>query len=136
MRISNIITDKVVAKIPYQGKPEFVVELAYLSRDELLKLRKEATTNVYDPSTRKMEEKVDQDIFLEQYAKKVILGWEGLTLKYLKDLLPIESSDSDDTEIGYDTENVVQLLKHSSAFDEWVTMVTASLESFRHSTKN
>lgn len=135
MDITNIVADKLEAVIPFDGIPGFSVKVAYLGRPELTKLRKAATTNNWDPATRRMTESLDEDVYIEEFTKSVILGWEGLTFKYLKTLIPTNQDAPDDTVVDYTLANAVALIKLSPRFDDWVNGVTMSLESFRHATK-
>ena len=61
----------------------FKVDLVYLNREDLMKIRNRSLTFKFNKRTRQREEEVDNDKFLEAYAEKAIKGWTGLKYKKL-----------------------------------------------------
>jgi hypothetical protein len=129
--LANLIVNSKTAKVEYPGCDGFIVELAYLNREELLKIRKKATSNVLNKRTRQMEEQVDNDIFQDLYIKSVVKGWVGLKFKYLKDLVPLDMSNiSEDAELDFTTDNAISLMRNSPIFDSFVSDSVGDLENF------
>ena len=107
------------------------VELTYLAREELLKLRKRCVTTKFNKKTHQPEEDLDEDKFLTEYCKAVIQGWSGLKFRYLEELLLVDVSSLDpDDELPYTQENAELLMKNASGFDTWVTETVGDLENF------
>ena len=109
----------------------FEVNLRFITREELIKIRNSSLTFKFNKRTRQREEEVDNDKFLEKYAQKAIAGWRGLKVKHLPLLLPADISSMDpEEEITYDEEEAIQLLKNSTVFDQFVTDMMNDFEQF------
>lgn len=120
--------------IDFPGMPGFNISLCYLSRDELLKLRKRCINTKFNRKTHQPEEVLDEEKFLVEYVSSVIKGWSGLKLKHLEELLLIDAGDLDpDTELPYSQDEAEMLMRNSSSFDEWVTETVGELENFTKS---
>lgn len=131
MELSKLIVSSKTATVEYPGLDGFEVDVAYLTRDELLKLRKKATTNKV--SRRGVEEEVDSDLFQDLYIKAVVKGWKGLKFKYLPKLIPVDLSEVEDPEEGelkFSADNAIALMKNSPDFDGWITDIIGDLENF------
>jgi hypothetical protein len=129
--LASLMTPSKTVKIDFPGFNGCEVDLCYLGREELLKLRKKCVSTKYDKKTRQPEETLDEDKFLTEYCKAVIKGWSGLKYRYLEELLLVDISDLDpDDELAYTQDNSELLMKNSSAFDTWVTETVGELENF------
>jgi hypothetical protein len=107
------------------------VDLCYLGREELVKLRKKCISTKYDKKSRQPEETLDEDKFLVEYCKAVIKDWSGLKYRYLEELLLVDVSAFDPNDVlPYSQENAELLMKNSSTFDTWVTETVGELENF------
>ena len=87
MELKSLLVDSKTAWVEFPGMEGFEVELANLSRKELVNLRKKCTTNKFDRKTRAFNEELDEGKFLSEFTKAVVKGWKGLKLKYLEDIL-------------------------------------------------
>jgi len=132
MDLAKLIVPISTTKIDYPGFPGFEVELAYLTKDELMKLRDKCTTQKLDRKTRQMKEEVDSDLFQEVYINAILKGWTGLKYKYLKSMLPVDLSEITDEEetLEYSEDNAQLLMKNGVDFDNWVTSVLDDVENF------
>lgn len=120
--------------IDFPGMPGFTVDLCYLAREELLKLRKKCVTNKFNRKTHQPEEILDEEKFLVEYVAAVIKGWSGLKLSHLEELLLVDTDGMDpDTELPYSQDEAEMLMRNSSSFDEWVTETVGDLENFTKS---
>lgn len=109
----------------------FEVNLRFLTREDLLKIRSASLTYKFNKRTRQREEEVDNDKFLENYSKRAIAGWRGLQVKHLPLLLPVDISEMNSEEaIEYDEEEALELLKNSTIFDQFVTDTMNDFEQF------
>jgi hypothetical protein len=109
----------------------FEVQLRFVTREDLLKIRSSSLTYKFNKRTRQREEEVDNDKFLERYAERAIIGWKGLKIKHLPSLLPADiSSLNPEEEIVYSEEEALELLRNSTVFDQFVTDIMNDFEQF------
>jgi hypothetical protein len=112
----------------------FVVQLCYLAREELLKIRGRCLKQKFNKKTRAFEEQLDEETFLVEYVSSVIKGWKGLKYDYLRNLILINTDSLNlEEELPFTEENAQILMRNSSDFDTWVTESVGDLENF---TKN
>jgi hypothetical protein len=132
MDLQSLIVPSKEVTVEYPGFEGFEVVLAYLTRDELMKLRKKATTTKLNRKTRQMDEEVDSDLFQEIYIKAVLKQWTGFKFKYAAKLLPITLPSNQDMEeeLEFSTNNAVALMRNSPDFDNWVTEVLDDVQNF------
>tara|TARA_Y100001938_G_C8022698_1_gene396211 strand:+ start:551 stop:1000 length:450 start_codon:yes stop_codon:yes gene_type:complete len=132
MELKNLLVDSKTAWVEFPGLDGFEVELANLSRKELVNLRKKCTSNKFNRKTRGFEEILDDDKFVKEFSSATVKGWKGLKLKYLEDLILVDISGQDiEAEMAYTIENAQLLVENSSEFDNWLNEVVFDLENFR-----
>ena len=132
MELKSLIVDSKSTWVEFPGLDGFEVELANLSRKELIALRKKCTTNKFNRKTRAFEESLDDNKFIKEFTEATVKGWKGLKLKYLEDLLLVDLKNNDiESELEYSTENAEQLVENSNEFDNWLNEVVFDLENFR-----
>lgn len=130
-KIGSMIAKETSTWVEFPDIEGFEVNLRFLTREDLLKIRNASLTYKFNKRTRQREEEVDNDKFLENYAKRAISGWRGLQVKHLPLLLPVDISSMDaNEEITYDEEEALQLLKNSTIFDQFVTDTMNDFEQF------
>ena len=129
--LASLMTPSKTVTIDFPGYSGMTVDLCYLAREELVKLRKKCVTTKFSKKTRQPEEILEEDKFLLEYCKSVIKGWSGFKYRYLEELLLVDVSAFDpDDELGFTQENAELLMKNSSDFDTWVTETVGDLENF------
>jgi len=129
--LASLITPSKTVSIDFPGMSGMQVDLCYLGREELLKLRKKCVTTKFDKKTRQPEEVLDEEKFLVEYCAGVIKGWSGLKYRYLEELLLVDVSQFDpEDELPHTEENAELLMKNSNTFDTWVTETVGDLENF------
>jgi hypothetical protein len=132
MELKNLLVDSKTARVEFPGLEDFEVELANLSRKELVALRKRCTSNKFNRKTRAFEESMDDDKFLKEFTTATVKGWSGLKLKYLEDLILVNLDGQDiEKELEYTEDNAMLLVENSSEFDNWLNEVVFDLENFR-----
>ena len=132
MDLKNLLVDSKTTWVEFPGLDGLEVELANLSRKELVNLRKRCTTNKFNRKTRGFEESLDENKFVKEFSSCTIKGWKGFKLKYLEDLLLVDISGKDpEVELEYTQENAEHLVENSSEFDNWLNEVVFDLENFR-----
>ena len=132
MELKSLLVDSKTTWVEFPGLDGFEVELANLSRKELIALRKKCTSNKFNRKTRAFEESLDDNKFIKEFTESTVKGWKGLKLKYLEDLLLVDLKNNDiESELEYSTENAEQLVENSNEFDNWLNEVVFDLENFR-----
>jgi hypothetical protein len=132
MNLKNLIVDTKVVSVDFPGLDGFSVDIAYLSRATLIKLRAKCVTTKFNRKTRQPEEDFNLEMFNDLFVAEAIKGWKGLKLKYLESFLVVDLGGQDlETELEYNAENAQLLLKSSSDFDSWLTEVLNDLDTFR-----
>ena len=129
--LASLLTPSKTVAVDYPSLEGFTVNICYLAREELLKLRNKCLSQKLNRKTRAFEDTLDEDKFLTEYCKAVIKGWSGMKYKYLEELLLVDISGVDpEQELDFSQENAETLMKNASDFDTWVTEVTGDLEHF------
>lgn len=129
--LSSLMTPSKTVTIDFPGYQGMSVDLCYLAREELLKLRKKCITTKFSKKTRQPEEELDEEKFLTEYCKAVIKGWKGLKFRYLEELLLVDISELDpEDSLPFTQENAELLMKNANDFDTWVTETVGDLENF------
>ena len=133
--LSDLLTPSKRTSIEYPGFEGFELQVSYLSRDELLKIRKKSVNTKFDRKTRQPIEELDEKLFLQEYTKSIIKGWKGFKLKYVSQMLPIDEDKivNPENELPYTEENAIALMENSNEFDTWISEVVNDLANF---TKN
>ena len=129
--LASLMTPSKTVEIDFPGYTGFSVDLCYLAREELLKLRKRCISTKWNKKTHQPEEDLDEDKFLAEYSKAIIKGWKGLKYRYLEELLLVDISSLDpEDELAYTLENAELLLKNEYNFDSWVSETLGDLDIF------
>ena len=129
--LASLMTPSKTVALDFPGYTGMSIDLCYLAREELVKLRKKCVTTKFNKQTRQPEEELDEDKFLVEYCKAVIKGWKGFKYRYLEELLLVDVSALDpEDELPFTQENAELLMKNSSNFDTWVTETVSDLENF------
>ena len=132
MDLKSLLVDSKTTWAEFPGLDGFEVELANLSRKELVNLRKKCTTNKFNRKTRAFEEQLDDEKFVKEFTEATVKGWKGLKLGYLEDLILVDLKGQDpEMEMDYSSENAQILVENSSEFDNWLNEVVFDLENFR-----
>jgi len=129
--LASLMTPSKTVTVDFPGYDGMSVDLTYLAREELLKLRKKCLTTKFNKKTHQPEEYLDDEKFLVEYCKAVIKGWKGLKYQYLEELLLVDvSSLNPEDELPYTQDNAELLMKNATSFDTWVTESVGDLENF------
>lgn len=117
-------------QVEYPGFPDFKVDVAFLSRETLVGIRKKATKTTF--KNRQATEELDDELFLKLYVQSSIKGWKGLKFSYLEQLAPVDLSGQDmEQELEYTEENALFLMKSSSNFDAFISDMVTDLGNFQ-----
>jgi hypothetical protein len=137
MELKSLLVDIKTTWAEFPGLTDFEVELANLSRKELVALRKKCTANTFNRKTRGFEETLNDEKFVKEFTKATVKNWRGLKLKYLEDLVLVDLKGQDgEAEMEYTEANAHLLVENSSEFDNWLNEVVFDLENFRTGSKD
>ena len=129
--IKNLMINEKVVEVEFPDSDNFYVSLTYLHREKLTKIRNRSLTIKFNKRSRQREEEVDNEKFLEEYAREVVRGWRGLTIRELARLMPIETAGANlEQEVPYSEEDALELLRNSTIFDQFVTDCQNDFEVF------
>ena len=130
-KIASLHAQETTVDVEFPDIEGFVISLAYLNRDDLMKIRNRSLSYKFNKRTRQREEEIDNDKFLEEYTKRAIKGWKGLYVKNLPQLLPIDMENADPNEvIDYNETEALELIKNSTVFDQFITDAMQDYEQF------
>jgi len=136
MELKSLLVDSKTTWVEFPGLDGFEVELANLSRKELVALRKKCTSQKFNRKTRGFEESLDDEKFVKEFTNSTVKGWKGLQLGYLEDLVLVDLKGQNATEeLEYTEENALLLVENSSEFDNWLNEVVFDLDNFRTAVK-
>jgi hypothetical protein len=137
MELKTLLVDSKTTWVEFPGLDDFEVELANLSRKELVALRKKCLNTKFNRKTRQFEENLDDDKFVIEFTNATVKGWKGLKLKYLEDLVLVDLTGQDgNKELDFSEENAISLVENSSEFDNWLNEVVFDLDNFRSGIKD
>ena len=132
--LKTLMKSSKTVGIDFPGMPGFTIDVCYLGRDELVKLRKRCVSTKFNRKTHQPEEIIDDEKFLVEYVSSVIKGWSGLKLSHLEELLLVDTEGLDpDAELPYSQEEAEMLMRNSTSFEEWLTETVGDLENFTKS---
>lgn len=130
-----MVTEKT-SSVEFPDMDGFTVDVCYVGRDRMMKIRNSALTYKFNKRTRQREEEIDNDKFLDAYTEAVIKGWSGLTVKKLGQLIPVDLSKMDPKEeVPYSHEDALVLIKNSTIFDQFITDTLNDFEKFETEAK-
>ncbi len=120
LSLKTLLVPSKSVQVEYPGMPGFVVDLAFLSRETLLSIRKKSTKTSF--KNRQAAEEFNEDLFLQLYVENAVKGWKGFKLSYLEQLAPVDLKGQNmDDELEYTPENALYLMKNSSNFDGFIS---------------
>jgi len=130
--LQSLLTHEKIITADFPGYEGFKLKIAFLSREEIVKIRKKCSVTKFDKRTRQPQEELDEDLFLKTYVNAVVKHWEGLKYSYLEELMLVDLSAVKDRSecLEYTQDNALILMKNSSELDSFVTNLTSDLVNF------
>lgn len=129
LSLKSLLVPSKSVEVEFPGMSGFKINLAFLSRETLVNIRKKSTKTTY--KNRQPVEETDDKLFLKLYVDAAIKGWTGLKLSYLDQLAPIDLKGQDpDDELPYDQDNALFLMQASANFDSFVSETVTELANF------
>jgi len=135
LSLKSLLVPSKTVEVEFPGFDGFKVKISYLSRENLVAIRKKATKQVL--KSRTQTEELNEELFLQLYADAAIKGWGGLKLSFLEQLALVDISGEDvNSELPYSGENAHFLMKNSVVFDAWISEQVTNLGNFQTSSAN
>ena len=128
--LKSLLVPTKEVEVEFPGFADFKLQLSFLSREELMKIRKKATKTEW--KNRQPVETLNDELFLQLYTDTAIKGWTGLKFSYLEQLAPVDvSAQKPEDCLGYSRENALYLMKASSSFDSFISETVTELSNFQ-----
>lgn len=132
MQLKNLIVDSRTVSIDFPGLEGFSLDLAYMNKESLYKLRDKCNVTKFDRKTHQATQELDMKLFNKLFTEAVIKGWKGFKYKYVEEFLLIDMSNVDpETEMPFSVESALVLMENSKTFDAWIGEAVNDLETFR-----
>lgn len=130
--LKSLLVPSKQIEVEYPGFPDFKVTLAFMSRENLIGLRKRSTKTTF--KGRQTSDEFNEELFLELYAETAIKGWTGLKFKYVDLLAPVDVTAYDPEDyLGFSKDNALMLMKNSTEFDSFISEQVNDLGNFSKS---
>lgn len=131
--------------------PDFFMKVTYASKHILNQIREVSREVVTNLRTRGEDERLNDDRLREEYAKQIIRGWRGLTLKKLdkiipgieytkenlKDIFPDEKIETEkemldlvSKELPYSWQIAKAIMDSSLEIETWVVTISGNVENY------
>lgn len=128
--LKSLLVPTKSVEVEFPGMEGFKLQLSFLSREELTKIRKKATKVEF--KNRQPVETLNDELFLQLYVDACVKGWDGLKFSFLERLAPVDiSAQKADDFLGYSRENALYLMKASADFDSFVSEQVTELANFQ-----
>ena len=132
MDLKSLLVSTKEMEVEFPNCPGFMVKLCYLDKESMRKIGEKSKIMGFDRKTRQPTEEMDEELFTKLYIGKALVGWKGLKLSYLKDLvlLDIEGEEDEEALMAFTPENAIDLVTASKDFDAWISSVISDVSLF------
>ncbi len=135
LSLKKLLVPSKAAVVEFPGFPGFKINVAFLSRETMIEIRKKAT--VIGWKNRLQTEEIDDTLFLKLYTENAVKGWTGLKLEYLNKLAPVDLEGQDlNASLEYSDENALFLMQNSTNFDAFISGTVTELNAFTKPNSN
>jgi len=129
LSLKTLLVPSKSVEVEFPGMPGFKINVAFLSRETIVNIRKRATKTTF--KNRQPQEELNDELFLQLYVENAVKGWTGLKIKYLETLAPVDVATLDpEDELNYSAENALYLMKNSIDFDSFISEQVSDLGNF------
>ena len=129
--IADVTANDATAWFKYPDISKFKVKLKFLNKEDLIAIRKRASSFQFNNKSRQREEVLDEDKFTKLYIEEAVLDWKGLKIKHLPQLMPSDIAGKDpETEVEFSKEHAISLVRRSTYFDQFITESMSDFENF------
>lgn len=137
--ILNISTLKAksvkCAEVVYDESRKISFKLNFMDKKELNRLNQQFTKMKFNPKTHQREEELDVEALRQEICRLGVCGWNGVTLRWLQDQMPMDESQlvgkDLDEEIEFSQENLNALCESVYGLDSWIFEQVRDAENFK-----
>jgi len=128
-----------VSEFQYPFASTFFVNIAYASKFLLGQIREASKEISMNLRTHQSEDHINENKMRDEYARVIIKGWRGLTIKALYLLVPgldvvmekeTAGTIGDEVEIPYDPAIASIIMKNSLDFETWIIDIAVNSANF------
>lgn len=133
MKISEIRAKGVAtATVVYDEDFGVKFKLNYIDKAEMSKLNGQFTKSKFNPKTHQKEEDLDIEGLRKRICELGVVGWEGVTPRWLATLMPIDMDavESPDKEIEFSLDELEELTSSTYGLDGWIFENVRNGENF------
>jgi hypothetical protein len=122
--------------IPWDEKGEISFNVTYCGKDAISKSRKASLSKKLNQRTHQYEETLDDDKFDYAIMKNTIIGWKGLKVKHLKEILDprvdmSELAGQDEVEVEFNADNLDFIIKnYNLTFSRFISGASLDIEVY------
>lgn len=129
--LKKVALETKEADVEYLGIKGFVVRVQHVSRVRSQEILDQSQVPVME-NGHVLRYEQDDKKFITALAKAAIVGWKGLTVAGVEELMLVDLGDVDgDTLVEYTPENAEQLMTSSRAFLNFINDTVFRIDSFR-----
>lgn len=134
LSLKSLLVPSKTVEVEFPGFSGFKINVAFLSRETLINIRKKSTKVSFNNKSRTAVDELDDKLFLQLYVQASVKGWSGLKLSYLEQLAPVDvGSENLDNELPFSEENALMLMQSSANFDAFISETVTDLGNFSKS---
>lgn len=134
---SVVSTHDLSREFEYPGISGFFVTLGYVGKSKLREIGRRSTVIRF--KNHKEIPDIDDEKMTKYTTQAAILGWRGLTVKGVKQLIVLDINgvpgetieEKEQYPVDFTEENAELLLRESMHFDEWVSNIIMDLSRFQ-----
>ena len=116
--LDSVPTKKVV----FDKDWDVAFDLKFLGKTELQKMTSRHTKIEFNRKSHSKEEELDVNTLRKEMCERCVLGWHGVTYKYLQNLVPLDMTEIDDINevVEFSQEALDMVVTNSYELDSWI----------------
>lgn len=126
-------TESMTAVVEYRDGIKF--KLRFISRSTLSRIGQLCVVWKYNDKTRQRQQHLDNDKYAAEFCRQAVIGWEGVTLRKLANLMPLDLSqvpaEDQDKDLPFDVDNLLVLVKNAYELDNFLQDTAVDIKMFR-----
>ena len=136
LNLSDIVSKNPNSSfVTYDESRNVSFELKFIDKKELNRLNQQFTKMQFNPKTQQREEQLDVDALRKEICRLGVIGWKGITLRWLIDQVPIDPAAIEgkdlDEEIDFSQDNLNFLCDKLYGIDNWIFDSVRNAENFK-----
>jgi len=130
--INDVVVDEAKVTLDFPQVKGGKITISRISADRLMEIREKSTIGkTLNPTTKMLEDNIDNEKFLKMYSDDVIDSWSGLKAKDLKNLMLCNiPKGKEEADVLPTKDNKYMLMNKSTLIDTFITDVLQSVSLF------